>query len=61
MEWLPTPVFFPEEFLEQRSLAGYSPRGREESNTTEQCSLSLKQLKQQHRVTYEVLFQVLEL
>ena len=55
MEWLPTPVFLPEEFHEQRSLAAYSPWGREESNTTEQRSLSLKQLQQQHRVTYEVL------
>ena len=24
-EWLPTPVFLPEEFRGQRSLAGYSP------------------------------------
>jgi len=24
-EWLPTPVFLPEEFCGQRSLAGYSP------------------------------------
>ena len=24
-EWLPTPVFLPEEFHGQRSLAGYSP------------------------------------
>jgi len=24
-EWLPTPVFFPEEFHGLRSLAGYSP------------------------------------
>ena len=29
------PVFLPEESHGQRSLAGYSPRGREESNTTE--------------------------
>ena len=27
-EWQPTPVFLPEGFLGQRSLAGYSPRGR---------------------------------
>ena len=26
-EWLSTPVFLPGEFLGQRSLAGYSPRG----------------------------------
>ena len=30
------PVFFPREFRGQRSLVGYSPRGRKESNMTEQ-------------------------
>ena len=34
-EWQPTPVFLPGESHGQRSLAGYSPRGRKESNTTE--------------------------
>ena len=34
-EWLPTPVFFPGEFQGQRSLAGYSPWGRKETDTTE--------------------------
>ena len=34
-ERLPAPVFWPEEFHGQRSLAGYSPRGRRESDTTE--------------------------
>ena len=33
-EWLPTPVFWPKEFHRQRSLAGPSPRGRKELNTT---------------------------
>ena len=32
---LPTPVFLPGEFHGQRSLAGYSPRGRRESDTTD--------------------------
>ena len=32
----PTSVFLPGESHGQRSLAGYSPRGRKESNTTEQ-------------------------
>ena len=31
----PTPVFLPEESHGQRSLAGYSPSGRTESDTTE--------------------------
>src|SRR5574337_692687 len=31
----PTPIFWPEEFLGQRSLAGYSPWGLKELDTTE--------------------------
>ena len=34
-EWLLTPVFLLGEFYEQRSLAGYSPRGHKESDMTE--------------------------
>ena len=34
-EWPPTPVFLPGEFHGQRSLEGYSPWGRKESDTTE--------------------------
>ena len=33
--WQPTPVFLPGESHGQRSLAGYSPWGRTESDTTE--------------------------
>ena len=36
--WQPTPVFLPGESPGQRSLAGYSPRGHKESDTTEQLS-----------------------
>ena len=36
-----TPVFFPGEFHEQRGLAGYSPWGCKESDTTEWLTLSL--------------------
>ena len=35
-EWQPTPVFLPGESHGQRSLAGYSPWGRKESEMTEQ-------------------------
>ena len=35
-KWPPTPVFLPGEFNGQWSLAGCSPRGRKESDTTEQ-------------------------
>ena len=34
-EWLPTSVFLPGEFHRQGNLAGYSPWGRRESDTTE--------------------------
>ena len=34
-KWLPTPVFLPGECHRERSLAGYSPQGREESDVTE--------------------------
>ena len=37
-ECLPTPVSFPGESHGQRSLAGYSPWGRKESDTTERQS-----------------------
>ena len=37
-EWQPTPVFLPGEFHGQRSLAGYSPWSRKESDRTEQLT-----------------------
>ena len=37
-KWEPTPVFLPEKSHEQRSLAGCSPKGHKESDTTEQLS-----------------------
>ena len=42
-EWLPTPVFLPGEFHEQRSLAGYSPWSHKESDKTEWLTLTLLQ------------------
>ena len=38
--WQPTPVILAGEFHGQRSLAGYSPWGRKESNMTEWLSLT---------------------
>ena len=35
-EWQPTPVFLPRKSLGQRSLAGHSPWGHKESDTTKQ-------------------------
>ena len=40
-EWQPTPVFLPGEFHRQRGLAGPSPQGQKESDTTERLTLSL--------------------
>ena len=34
-KWQPTPVFLPGESHSQRSLAGYSPWGRQELDMTE--------------------------
>ena len=34
-KWQPTPVFLPGKFHGQRSLVGYSPWGRKESDTTD--------------------------
>ena len=41
MEWLPTPVFLPEESHWERNLVGYSPWGHKESDMTEQLTLTL--------------------
>ena len=38
-EWQPIPVFLPGKFQGQRSLAGYIPRGRKESDMTEGLSM----------------------
>ena len=39
-EWQPPPVFLPGEFNRQRNLAGFSPWGCQESDTTERLTLS---------------------
>ena len=40
-QWQPTPVFLPRESHGRRSLVGYCPWGRKESETTEQLHLLL--------------------
>ena len=40
-EWLPTPVFLPEEFHGQRSLVGYCPWGCKETDMTERLTLKI--------------------
>ena len=42
-KWQPTPAFSPGESHGQRSLAGYSPWGHKESDTTEQLNKNKKQ------------------
>ena len=39
-EWLPIPVFLPGESHKQRGLAGYSPQGWKQLNTTERLTPS---------------------
>ena len=38
--WQPTPVFLPGESHGRRSLVGYGPKGRKESDTTEVTQLA---------------------
>ena len=38
-EWLSSPVFLPGESHGQRSLVGYSPRGRKQLDMTERLTL----------------------
>ena len=42
-KWQPTPVFLPEKFHGQRSLAGYTPQGHKESDMTEMIQHALIQ------------------
>ena len=64
--WQPTPVFWPGESHRQRSLAGYSPWGHEESDTTEWltlwlfiiCIISLESAYKQYRVLFVFLCHV---
>ena len=39
-KWRPTPVLLPEKSHGQRSLAGYSPWGRKESDSAERLTLA---------------------
>ena len=53
--WLPSPVFLPGEFHGQRSLVGYSPWRRKESDTTEHLTYthtgSLSSIKKERRIS----------
>ena len=45
-KWQPTPVFFPGKAHGQRSLAGYSPKGHKELDTTERLCIHAKTNKE---------------
>ena len=45
-KWQPIPVFLPGKFPGHKSLAGYSPRARKESDTAEQLNNNKKVLYQ---------------
>ena len=56
-KWQPTPVFFPGEFHGQRSLAGYSPRGRKsQTQLSNQTTQKRSQGQPLHRGSLETLF-----
>ena len=48
-KWQPTPIVLPGKFHGQRSLVGYSPWGRKESDTTEQLHFFFRYLKRLSR------------
>ena len=56
-KWQPTPVFLPRESHGRRSMVGYSPWGRKESDTTERASHShsLLRIPLSHMVSPEAL------
>ena len=55
-EWQPTPVFLPGKFHGQWSLAGYSPWGRKELDTTE-LSLLMKVKVESEKVGFKLNIQ----
>ena len=54
-EWLPTPVFLPGESHGQRGLAGHSPWGNKESDTTAQLTLTKSEVSQKEKNKYHIL------
>ena len=60
-KWQPTPAFSPGESHGQRSLAGYSPWGHKESDTTEQLNKNKKQSSSDQHVVLGLRAQGLQL
>ena len=59
-EWQPTPVFLPGKFHGQWSLAGYSPWGRKELDTTE-LSLLMKVKVESEKVGFKLNIQKMKI
>ena len=55
-KWQPTPVFLPGESHGRRSLVGYSPRGHEESDTTERLLLLFTFALEKEMATHSSVF-----
>ena len=55
MKWQPTPVFLPGKSHGQRSLVGYSPQGRKESDKTEQLHFL------SHKIIFTMPFKIASL
>ena len=49
MKWQPTPVFLPRESHGRRSLVGYSPWGRKESDMTKRLHFHLKERAKKYK------------
>ena len=54
-EWQPTPVILPGESHEQRSLVGYSPWSRRESDTTEHAYVHARTRTHTHTHTHVLI------
>ena len=54
-KWQPTPVFLPGKSHGQRSLVGYTPPGRKESDTTEQLYFTNTFFQEHASFVYEVI------
>ena len=54
-QWHPTPVLLPGKSHGQRSLVGYSPWGRQESDTTEQLHFHFHALEKEMETHSSVL------
>ena len=52
--WQPTPVFLPGESRGQRSLAGYSPWGRKESDTTQVTYMQHNYIVESMLISYHI-------